>query len=112
MPGSPPRDSGPRWRALLALLRLGCRSFGGGACGLRRFGRGQRAGCALLVSPDVLDLQVPTAGSVTTQLVLPVAPSLLGQVFHQQLVPIELAANGAILAFTASNALAVTIGTF
>jgi hypothetical protein len=31
---------------------------------------------------------------------------------HQQLVPVELAANGAILAFTASNALAVTIGTF
>ena len=69
-------------------------------------------GCALLVTPDVLDVRVPTAGSVTTQLVLPVAPSLLGQVFHQQLVPIELAANGAILAFTASNALAVTIGTF
>jgi hypothetical protein len=69
-------------------------------------------GCALLVTPDVLDVQLPTAGSVTTQLVLPVAPSLLGQVLHQQLVPVELAANGTIAAFTASNALAVTIGTF
>ena len=69
-------------------------------------------GCSLLATPDVLDVQLPVAGSVTTQLVLPSTSSLLGQVFHQQLVPLELAANGAILAATASNALAVTIGTF
>ena len=45
--------------------------------------------------------------------VQPLAPFLaIGQVLHQQLVPLELTATGSISAATASNALTATIGTF
>jgi hypothetical protein len=68
-------------------------------------------GCALLVSPDVLGLLIPAAGSVYTQLAIPNTVSLAGQVFHQQVVAVELGAAG-ITALTSTNALTLTIGSF
>ena len=69
-------------------------------------------GCALLVSPELLDVRIPVAGIATSQLVLPNAPALVGQVFHHQMVPLELGASAAILAATSTNAITATIGVF
>ena len=69
-------------------------------------------GCALLVSPDLLGLHIPTAGSVPTQLAIPNTVILAGQVFHQQVVPVELGLLGNITALTSTNALTLTIGSF
>jgi hypothetical protein len=68
-------------------------------------------GCSLLVSPSLLELHVPVAGSMTTQLAIPNTAALAGQVFHQQVVAFELAA-GSITALTSTNALTLTIGSF
>jgi hypothetical protein len=68
-------------------------------------------GCTLLVSPDLLELHIPVSGSVSTQLALPNSAALAGQLFHQQVVPVELGAGG-ITALTSTNALTLTIGSF
>jgi hypothetical protein len=68
-------------------------------------------GCTLFVSPTLLELYLPSAGSVSTQLAIPNTVSLAGQVFHQQVVPVELGAGG-ITALTSTNALTLTIGSF
>jgi hypothetical protein len=70
------------------------------------------AGCTLWVSPDLLGLYVPSAGSVTTQFAIPNAVALAGQVLHQQVVPIEFDAASNIVALTGTNALTLTIGSF
>jgi hypothetical protein len=69
-------------------------------------------GCTLLVSPDLLELYVPAAGIVQTQIVLPNTVALAGGVFHQQVVPIEFDGTGTITALTGTNALTQTIGSF
>jgi len=69
-------------------------------------------GCDLLVSPDLLDVLLPVAGTASSQLVLPNSPSLIGQSFHHQMVPLELDLSSAITAITSTNALTATIGVF
>jgi hypothetical protein len=69
-------------------------------------------GCTLWVSPDVLTLLLPTAGVTATQTAIPATAALIGQTFHQQVVPFELDALGQIAAVTGSNALSLTIGAF
>ena len=69
-------------------------------------------GCTLFVSPDLLDLYVPAAGIVQTQLVIPNTVALAGVVFHQQVIPIELSGTGSITALTGTNALTLTIGSY
>jgi hypothetical protein len=69
-------------------------------------------GCTLLVSPDLLDVYLPAAGIVQTQVVLPNTVALAGGVFHQQVVPIEFSGTGDITALTGTNALTLTIGSF
>ncbi len=39
-------------------------------------------GCTLLVSPDLLDLHLPTAGSLHTQIAIPNTVVLASQVLH------------------------------
>jgi hypothetical protein len=68
-------------------------------------------GCTLLAVPDLLELHIPATGLVPTQLAIPNTVVLAGQVFHQQVVPIELGAGG-ITALTSTNALTLTIGSF
>ena len=69
-------------------------------------------GCTLLVSPDLLELYVPVAGSVTTQLAIPNSVALTGGILYQQVVPIELSGIGSITALTATNGLTLFLGTF
>ncbi|MBZ0221193.1 MAG: hypothetical protein IT455_09875 [Planctomycetes bacterium] len=70
------------------------------------------AGCSLLASPDVVDVLLPTSGIATAQLALPNALALVGQAFHQQMLPLEVDAQFNILALTSTNALTATIGAF
>ncbi|MEZ6036081.1 MAG: hypothetical protein R3F29_01285 [Planctomycetota bacterium] len=69
-------------------------------------------GCELLVVPDSLHLALPNAGAVELLIALPNALSLVGLVFQQQVVAVELDPSGAIAALTSSNALELTIGAF
>lgn len=52
----------------------------------------------------------PTAGSVTTALAIPNVPTLAGQVFHQQVLPVTFAAAGGLLAVASTNRLTMGIG--
>jgi hypothetical protein len=70
------------------------------------------AGCTLLVSPDLTDLHVPTAGSLQTQFAIPNTVALANQILHYQVVSLELAVPGSITALTSTNALTLTLGTF
>jgi hypothetical protein len=58
----------------------------------------------------VLGAVVPTAGSVATQLAIPNVATLAGQVFHQQVLPVEFAAAGGLLAVASTNRLTMVIG--
>ena len=69
-------------------------------------------GCSLLVTPDLLEAGVAVGGVFATQIAVPDSAALVGQVVYHQVVPIELSGSGAILAFTATNALVVTLGDF
>ena len=71
-----------------------------------------QAGCDLLVSPDLLDLHVPTGNTLTTSFAIPNSILLVGQVLHQQVVPVELSVQGNLAAVTSTNRLTLTIGRF
>lgn len=70
------------------------------------------AGCTLLVSPDLLMLQVPTNGVVMTSLAIPDVATLIGLMVGEQVLVAELDAAGALTSVVSSNALALTIGVF
>jgi hypothetical protein len=67
-------------------------------------------GCTLLVSPDFVDVHLAVGGAVATSLAIPDSMALVGLVVRAQVTALELDALGAIVNFTASNALAATIG--
>ncbi|HEU4420030.1 MAG TPA: hypothetical protein VFT55_13940, partial [Planctomycetota bacterium] len=69
-------------------------------------------GCLGYVTGDVLEIALPTAGVVTTQVVVPNLLALVGAQFHQYVVPFEFDTLGALVAVTSSNALTVTVGHF
>lgn len=69
-------------------------------------------GCTLAVSPDLVDFVLPTAGAATARTPLLNTPSLAGIVFHQQMIPLEVDAAWNVTAVTATNALAMTVGSF
>ncbi len=71
---------------------------------------GAGAGCYLLTSADVLSVEIPSAVGVTTQLVIPANPALIGQTVRQQVLPVEPMAGG--LAISASNSLILVLGAF
>jgi len=68
-------------------------------------------GCDLLVAPDVVDVVVST-GTVDTQVAVPNHASLIGSVFHQQVVPMEVDGALSAVALTSTNALSMTIGSY
>ena len=70
------------------------------------------AGCSQLVSLDMLDLYLPTAGTVTTPFVIPNTLALANFVLHHQVVAVELDPLANITALTSTNALSLTIGAF
>ena len=67
-------------------------------------------GCSGYVSADWVDVLVPTAGAVQTQLGIPDTAALVGLQFHHYVVPFEVSLGGQITAITSSNALTLTIG--
>ena len=70
------------------------------------------AACGLYVSPDVVDVTIPVAGAVDTQIAIPNTPSLAGVQLRQQLVALEVDAGLNLLQNTSTNALALTVGAF
>jgi len=71
------------------------------------------SGCELLTTPDVVALvpgTVPATTTLTTTVAIPNDPQLIGGVFRQQIVQVEFAGSGALLAVRSSNGLQVTIG--
>lgn len=71
-----------------------------------------QVGCSLLVTPDLLDLYVPSNGQLEAGFDIPNVTALVGQVLHQQVVPIEIDAAGNLAAVTSSNRLTLTLGQF
>lgn len=69
-------------------------------------------GCSLLVTPDLLDVYVPMGTTQVLTLPIPSSSSIAGMTLHQQAVVIELAVGGGITAWTSSNALSLTLGTW
>jgi hypothetical protein len=66
--------------------------------------------CNLLVTPDLYELAVATAGTIDTQLAIPDIVALAGLQLYQQLVLLEVDPNLLFLENTSSNALTLTIG--
>ncbi len=70
------------------------------------------AGCALLVTPDVLGLALPSGGVAQVALPLPLVPAFAGIALELQVAPIEFGVGGAITAVTSTNRLSLTLGIF
>jgi Domain of unknown function (DUF5122) beta-propeller len=66
-------------------------------------------GCDLLVSPDVVQLVVPTAGQTTQQLVVPNTPTLVGATFSHQVVQFDAPGTPA-WSVSSSNGLTLVVG--
>jgi hypothetical protein len=60
----------------------------------------------------LIDMLLPAAGEVHTQLAVPDSVALAALVLHHFVVPFELDATLQVLAITSSNALTLTLGSF
>ena len=69
-------------------------------------------GCVLYVADTILFDALIGSPQVVTTIAIPNDPMLVGSNFFHQVVPAELDGLGNIAAISASNALALTIGTF
>ncbi|MFY9344221.1 MAG: hypothetical protein WAT39_17145 [Planctomycetota bacterium] len=69
-------------------------------------------GCTAWVLADVIEVALPAAGAVTTQVVVPNAASLVGAPFHQQVLPFVFDPSGNLIELTGTNALTMTLGRF
>ena len=69
-------------------------------------------GCDIHMLADFIDVLLPAAGAVHTQLAVPDTQALAGLVLHHYVVPFEVDPALQILAITSSNALTLTIGSF
>ena len=69
-------------------------------------------GCDIQMVPDFIDVLLPAAGAVQTQLAVPDSVALAGLVLHHYVVPFEVDAALQVLAITSSNALTLTLGSF
>jgi len=68
-------------------------------------------GCSLALEPVILDAVYTTNGTAQSAIALPDAPPIVGVVFYQQMVPLEIGATG-FVAVTATNVLELTVGSF
>ena len=69
-------------------------------------------GCTAWVLGDVLDVALPTAGAVQTQVAVPNSAGLVGATFHQQVLPFVFDLSGNLIELTSTNALTLTLGAF
>jgi len=67
-------------------------------------------GCLLLTTPDIVTLGVPSGGVLDTDVFIAPTPSLIGATIWHQVIPLEIGGSGQVSAITASNALALLIG--
>jgi hypothetical protein len=93
-------------------LALGVFGFGTASVPLASILPQGAPGCTLLATPDVLAAFVTSGGPLDLALPLPLVPALVGGVLHEQVVPLELGAGGAITSVTATNRLTLTLGAF
>jgi hypothetical protein len=77
---------------------------------LQRSRRRRTASAPAAVYPDFVDVNLPVNGVVVTSLAIPDVMALVGLAVHAQVTPFELDALGNIVGYTASNAIAATIG--
>lgn len=70
------------------------------------------ASCVSATDASLVELAVPTAGMLDTQLALPNSPTLAGLHFYHQVIVLELNTSGQWISTSASNALDLTIGFF
>lgn len=92
-------------------VAIGVRGLTAGAVPLSSVLPQAGPGCDLLVAPDLLDTYVPIGGSVATQLAIPNTAALVGAMFHEQVVVLDLA-GGTLAAATSTNRLTITLGVF
>jgi trimeric autotransporter adhesin len=69
-------------------------------------------GCTAWVLADLIDVALPTAGAVTTQVPIPNDPTLVGASFRQQVLSFVFDPAGNFVELTNSNALELTLGVF
>tara|TARA_R110002094_G_scaffold61795_8_gene72320 strand:- start:1475 stop:2017 length:543 start_codon:yes stop_codon:yes gene_type:complete len=69
-------------------------------------------GCDLHVSTDHVEFVLSTTGTAASSLTLPNTPALGGTTFHQQMISFELDPAFHFTAITATNSLAMTVGSF
>ena len=69
-------------------------------------------GCSAWVFADLIELALPVAGAVTTQIVVPNSASLVSFSFHQQVLPFVFDPSGNLIELTSTNALTMTLGAF
>ena len=70
------------------------------------------AGCLGYSSAESVELALPMAGEVSSQIALPVTPALVGATFHQYALAFEFDPLGTLIEVTSSNGLTVTLGQF
>src|SRR5690606_23847151 len=68
------------------------------------------AGCTLLVTPDRVELLPVQFGVAELAIRCDRLPSLIGQTVYHQVVPFELDLQQQVVAVTATNGIAVTVG--
>jgi hypothetical protein len=110
--GSARRSRPPRRACRRTASALVVTGFGAAALPLSSILPQGGAGCFLLATPDAVGMTLPAVGTVASALAIPAAAGLIGQVFHQQVVPVELNSLGAITALTSTNRLTAMIGSF
>ncbi len=69
-------------------------------------------GCIGHCSAEAIDLALPVAGEVATQIVVPNDAALVGVTFDQYVLAFEFDPLGTLLAVTSTNGLAMTVGTW
>lgn len=69
-------------------------------------------GCSLLATPDLDEVGLPNGGLAATALAIPDTLALAGTSLRHQVIAIELAASGAIVALSSTPALQAAIGVY
>lgn len=69
-------------------------------------------GCDLLLTPDIVDVLLPTAGTVESRVSIPNVPTAPGFAFYHQLVALEITGILSFGAITSTNGLALVVGSY
>lgn len=70
------------------------------------------AACFGYTTPESVQLALPVAGEVASQIAVPNNPVLIGANLNQYALAFEFDAQGALIAVTSTNGVGVTIGRF